>query len=118
MLYTAQSASLAALETVVHIAGLRLTAPYCLLTLEIPDPLITSVNRRELPHNWDTFPAPDSLKKIGDLFIKTNQFLAMRVPSAVVSEDYNYLINPLHKNFKDIRVVNQRPFTFDGRLSK
>lgn len=118
MLYTAQSASLATLETVVHISGLKLIAPYCLIALHIPDEFITTLNRRELPHNWYAFPAPDILKRFGDLFIKDNQFLAMRVPSAVVPEDYNYLINPLHKNFAAIRIVQQRPFTFDGRLSK
>lgn len=118
MLYTAQSASLAMLETVVHIAGLRITAAYCLVVLDIPDTLITHINKDDLPDNWNSFPSPDSVKRIGDFFVKTGRFLSLRVPSAIVPEDYNYLINPLHRNFSDIRVVHQRPFAFDGRLLK
>ena len=118
MLYTAQSASLATLETVVHIAGLKLTAPYCMIVLEIPDTLITSVDIKTLPTNWSDFPAPDILKNTGDRFIKANKYLALKVPSAVVPEDFNYLINPLHKSFGDIKIVRQRTITFDGRLTK
>jgi RES domain-containing protein len=118
MLYTAQSASLAALETVVHIAGLKLSASYCMIVLDIPGDLISSINKQHLPGNWNDYPAPDSLKSIGDNFIKDDTFLALRVPSAVVPEDYNYLINPFHKKISGIKIIRQRPFTFDGRLSQ
>lgn len=118
MLYTAQSASLATLETVVHIAGLKLTAPYCLAELDLPSQMVTTIDIEDLPGNWKAYPAPEALKRTGDRFIKAGKFLALRVPSAVVPEDFNYLVNPLHKSFPAVKVVSQRPFVFDGRLLK
>ena len=116
MLYTSQSASLAMLETVVHIAGLKLSVPFCIIVLDIPDSLITAITIDKLPGSWRQYPAPDALKYIGDRFIKESEFLALQVPSAVVPEDCNYLINPLHKNFPDIKVVRKGLVSFDNRI--
>lgn len=116
MLYTAQSASLATLETVVHIAGMRLSAAYCMIVLQIPNELIAAVLPDELPSNWNAYPAPEALRTIGDRFIQSNTHLALKVPSAIVPDDYNFLLNPLHLEFHRVKILQQRTYNFDGRL--
>ncbi len=57
-----------------------------------------------------------STKKIGNDFIKQNDFLVLKVPSAVIQGEYNFLINPNHKDFKKVRIKSVELFEFDKRL--
>lgn len=68
--------------------------------------------------NWQQNPSPDSLKAIGDLFISKNDVLALKLPSAIMPEDFNYLLNPNHVNFKKVKVLSRRDVFIDGRLLK
>jgi len=63
-------------------------------------------------------PHPNSTQLVGDKFIKAGKFLVLRVPSVVVPGDFNYLINPWHKEFSTIKIVTAEPFSFDERLFK
>ena len=53
---------------------------------------------------------------MGDEFLKTNSNLFLKVPSAVIQEEHNYLINPSHKDFKKIQIVRSASYKLDGRL--
>ena len=55
---------------------------------------------------------------IGDSFLSTRKNILLRVPSAIISDEYNILINPLHPDFKKIKITNSSPFEFDSRLFK
>ena len=115
ILYTAASASLALLESVVHLAGI-LIPDYCLLCLEVPDKSILDMDIKKLPANWKDNPSSDTLKLIGDAFINENKFLLLKIPSAIIPEECNYLINPAHKDFKGVKVVYTRVISIDRRL--
>ena len=66
--------------------------------------------------NWNSFPHSYKTQKIGDMFIAENELCVLKVPSAVVKGDFNYLINPYHPNFKKIKILNSSKFPFDVRL--
>lgn len=119
VLYTAESRALAAIEIAVHTPLGIMPANYYLATIEIPDiERASMVDIADLPANWDRNPFLIITQKIGDSFIKANKHLILQVPSATVKGDHNYLINPLHIDFKKVRITSTEPFEFDSRLFK
>ena len=117
ILYTSATASLALLESVVHISNIAV-ASYCMICLSVPEDKIKTIEEKELPDNWFVNPSPDVLKQIGDSFIKENKFLAARIPSAIMPEENNFLLNPNHKDFKKVSVVYTRAIPIDKRFLK
>lgn len=117
MTYTAGSPSLAMLETLVHLGG-RITGNFCQLALEAPEDSILTYSESDLPTNWREHPAPDALKKLGNKFILEGKYLCMKVPSVIVPEEFNCLINPEHPDFDKITVLVKGKINFDNRLVK
>ncbi len=119
MLYTAASRALAVVEIAVHVPFGIIPIDYYLATIEIPDKVsIPRVEITDLPPNWNTNPFIKTTQLIGDGFIKNNKHLMVQVPSATVSGDHNYLINPRHPDFKNVRIRSIDAFEFDSRLFK
>jgi RES domain-containing protein len=117
ILYTAATPSLALLESVVHISNIAI-ASYCMICLSVPEDKILSITAPELPANWFVNPSPDVLKQIGDSFIRKNKFLALQLPSAIMPEENNFLLNPNHSDFKKVSVVYNRTIPIDERFLK
>jgi RES domain-containing protein len=115
VLYTASTVSLALLETIVHMPGLP-KASFCQLQIEMPENSITEISEKQLPPKWNAYPPPSALQKIGNAFIKKGEFLALRIPSAIVPEEFNYLLNPAHPDFKKIKLTAKKTLSFDERL--
>ncbi len=115
MLYTASTASLALLETIVHMSKIP-AIDYCLAELELPSHSILEIEQEDLPANWSNYPAPSSLKRMGDRFLNDSGFLSLKIPSAVMKEEYLYLINPLHPLFKNIKILKTKKISLDSRL--
>jgi RES domain-containing protein len=115
VLYTAQSRALALLEAVVHIGKVP-EAGFCMATLDIPDNSIEVFPADKLPPDWKENPSPNYLKKIGDLFCDKNKYLALKMPSVLMMEEHNYLLNPFHPAFSKVKIVSQRPIKIDERL--
>lgn len=108
MLYTAASPSLAVLEVLVHLdlPPDLLPLDYRLLSIEVPD----DAPRLELDA------VPQDSVATGDAFLTAGQALCLRVPSQVVPQEINTLLNPRHPAFAEVRVVRDEPFRFDPRL--
>jgi RES domain-containing protein len=117
ILYTAATPSLALLESVVHISNIP-AAGYCMIILDIPTDSILEIDINNLPANWQRHPSPAILRKTGDQFVLQNKYLALKLPSAIMPEDFNYLINPAHPDFKKIKVISKRKVPIDDRLKK
>ncbi|GAB3937556.1 RES family NAD+ phosphorylase [Mucilaginibacter myungsuensis] len=115
MLYTASSRALAVLECLVHLSATLIPDGFCIVTIKVPEDIFEP-DTDIFPPNWNAFPEPDILKRTGDFFLKENQNLLMKVPSAIVQEEFNYLINPFHPKTALIKVTDVVPFTFDTRL--
>jgi RES domain-containing protein len=114
--YLASSRSLAVLEVLVHLPPLMIPDDYCLIEIELPDNNITHINIENLPPDWKDISPPMDLKQIGDNFLKQQKHLLLQLPSVVVPAEYNFLLNPLHKDIKKVKILKKQPFNFDERL--
>jgi RES domain-containing protein len=115
MVYLASSRSLAVLEALVHLSPTNLPDGFCIMTIEAPDDIL-EITVEQLPKNWNEYPEHTSLKLIGNDFLIKQKHLLLKVPSAIVKEEYNYLLNPLHKNAGLVKILKTQPFAFDQRL--
>jgi len=120
LVYTAESRALAVLEVSVHLdISQDIPDDRYLVEIEIPnDILALEVNASDLPKKWDSKPPISITQIIGDDFVKNNDAAILKVPSCIIPQEYNYLINPFHTDAQKIKVVHQRPLKFDDRLSK
>ena len=116
VVYMASSRALAVLEVLVHLQPLFTPSNFCLAEIKVPDDSILALDIDTLPQNWNDISPPAVLKEIGNQFIKEGKYLMMKVPSSVVYEESNYLINPMHPDIKKVSIVDTHPFNFDRRL--
>jgi RES domain-containing protein len=114
--YTAQSAALAAMEMLVHLGESEILMRYVLIPVEFPARLIRDIDPAGLPKKWWGDPAPPRLRRIGDEWIETAASAVLKVPSAVVQSECNYLLNPAHPSFRHLTIRPARSFRFDPRL--
>lgn len=117
LLYTSESRALCTTEIAVHTPLGNIPLDYEITSIEIPDDIkIRELATTELPDDWKSFPHAHSTQEIGDKFVTGGKFLVLKVPSVVVQGEYNYLLNPNHKDFKRINIKSIEPFNFDERL--
>jgi RES domain-containing protein len=114
--YLASSCSLAILEVLVHLQPLMVPDDFCLVEVEVPDKHIQTITTDILPKDWKDVSAPQILARIGDGFLKKQEYFMLKVPSAIVPAEYNYLLNPLHPDMKKVKIIKTEPFDFDSRL--
>src|SRR5262245_18710718 len=116
MVYTADSPSLAALELLVGVNDPSFIADFVLVSVEVPDKAVDVLDLSVLPTNWQSYPAPAELARLGDAWIKAATSLALRVPSVVIPQQPNFLINPRHADFSSLTLGAPELFRFDARL--
>ena len=119
VVYTSQTLSLAALELLVHVDPLQAPSDLVALAVDVPDDpgLGAFVDASEFTDaEWRSYPAPEWQAELGDLWIADGTFLWLGVPSAIVPEEFNVLLNVAHPRMSDVRITDTRDFTFDRRL--
>ncbi len=116
MVYLTSSRSLGTLEALAHLSPTNLPNDYCIMTIETPDS-IAEIDITLLPPNWHEYPEQNSTKQTGNLFLQEKKALLLKVPSAIVKEEYNYLMNPLHPEAASVKILSSQPFYFDPRLT-
>jgi RES domain-containing protein len=119
MIYTSESRSLCTAEVAVNLPTGILPSGYEMNTIQIPDDLnIVEINEESLQTGWKRSPFSTGTQRLGDEFILQRKFVIMKVPSAVVPGDYNYLLNPRHPDFGRIELIKKEPYEFDERFFK
>lgn len=117
IVYVAESLSLAVLEMLVHIQDEAILSAYSFIEAKFDKSMVESAeNRGDLPKNWQDSPPPNSTQQIGDYWAKRGLTLALKVPSAIIPSESNYLINPNHKDFSKITFGEPQKFILDKRL--
>ena len=89
MIYTSQSAALAALELLVHLGRSRSLIDYVIFSCTFDASLVKTIRPSELPSDWRSYPAPPSLQAIGDGWIRSGDAAVLNVPSAVIEGETN-----------------------------
>jgi RES domain-containing protein len=118
MIYAAQSQSLAVLEILVHMDSADILKKYVLFEVEIDDSYIVNVNKRELPRNWKMDPVSGRIQTIGDAWVAAGSSAVVRVPSALIPGESNFLLNPRHVDFQKLTIHKPVPFQFDPRFAR
>jgi RES domain-containing protein len=116
---TASSRALCALESFVHFSSARLPADYVSIAVEIPETLaVETWTVADLPHGWEQTPAPSVLQDMGAEWVRSGRTAVLRVPSAVIPDEFNVLLNPAHADARHVQARAPEPFVFDPRLIK
>ena len=112
LIYTAENNVLAAFEVSLRIPLEQISRNYVMVPIEVPED--AGVFVPHLSNNWNT----DLLhsRQTGDAFAKERQHLLMKVPSALISDAFNYLINPAHPMIGKVKPEQPRTILFDKRL--
>lgn len=119
MVYTSEALSLATLELFVHIGPEVAPKGLVALSIEVPDDLPrTEWSVSDLPRHWRSYPAPARLQALGSEWLRSGRTALLFVPSAVVPEERNVLVNPRHEDARTLVLGEARPFAFDPRMWK
>jgi len=117
MVYLGSSRALAALEMLVHLTSpLSRAKRYQIIQVEIPPELIATYPLGILPPKWQDHPPSSLTQEIGDDWLQATGQLALRIPSILIPEEDNILLNPQHPDFYQITAHAPQDFTFDSRL--
>lgn len=119
VVYTSATLSLAVLEYFVNLPRAAAPSDLVAIAAEVPKDLpVTSVQEAALPRNWRKYPAPETLAEIGTRWAEDRKTPILAVPSAVVPHERNYLLNPAHPRFGEIRVGKPESISLDSRMWK
>jgi len=117
VIYTASSIALACLENLVHRTGEGLNANFRLAEIAIPDDMtIDFIHFDSLPENWHKTEGYSLCQEIGEEWVTQNKTCLLQVPSSIIPDETNILINPKHAEFGQITIKRIQPFSFDKRL--
>ncbi len=120
LVYSAESRALALLEIAVHLdLSEDLPDDRYFIEIDIPDNIkIETLNISDLPSDWAAKPPTAKTQYIGDDFVKSKVSAVLKVPSCIIQQEHNYLINPHHSDTKKIKVTLQEKLVIDERLKK
>jgi len=115
--YASESRSLALLEALVHLQDAEVLPSFSFVGAVFPDDLVEVVSELSLPRDWRASPARQATRDLGDRWIAEARSAIVRVPSTIIEEEHNYLINPAHPDFRLVRTIPPRIFALEGRLA-
>ena len=112
--YISEFISLSILEILVRANKFTSPDTYTLLSIQIPESSTVTIELKKLKSEWQN--SIEYTRSIGEEFLRDNQTLVLKVPSAIVTQEHNFLINPLHKDFKKVKIVHSELLGLDKRL--
>lgn len=116
VVYTASSLSLALLEILVSLESTVPLPAYSVIRIEFEEALVERLPQSALPPNWLQYPPPTETQRLGDLWIAEGRSCVLAVPSTVVTQETNYMLNPMHQAFSTISIGLPVQFIIDPRL--
>lgn len=114
-IYTSESRALSLLEYTVNVNIEEIPRALSITTIEIPESQILILNEALLPGDWKNVPAPSSTKDFGTRLLKTSEKAVIKIPSSILDEEFNYILNPLHKN-NIFKILEIKDLVYDVRI--
>ena len=119
VIYTAATRSLACLENVVHSSGESLLDQFTIMVIHVPDELdMDFVARSQLPHDWFRHARHRACQLLGSQWYASQHSPVLKVPSAIVHQEYNFVLHAEHPAYGEIKIIERRPFAFDPRIKE
>lgn len=115
-IYTSESRALALLEYTVNVTIEDIPRALSMTAIEIPDDKIEACKIADLPGDWALIPAPVSTKDYGTSFLKSQQAPVLKIPSSIISKEFNFIMNPLNPGSKAFKIISVEDFVYDVRL--
>lgn len=119
LLYCAENIALASLETFVHFNASTLPLNRYLVRIDIPDDVWNAavvLTATSAPVGWDAIPTSKVSLDAGDAWAASAVSALILVPSVIVPEEHNVLINPIHAHAKTITASKVRKWQYDARM--
>lgn len=115
-IYTSVTRALALLEYTCHAKKHLIPRDLSFITYEVPDHSIEIFAVGQLPGNWKHWPPPKEARDFGTAFLKKSKYLLYRLPSVVIEEEMNYIINPLHPDIRQVKIAEVKDYAYDMRI--
>lgn len=116
MVYTSESVALALLETLVHLGRSAILSDFVIFECTFDEKIVDTLPIGKLPRDWRAYPVPPELQEVGDEWARSGRSAVLRVPSVLAEGEHNFLLNPIHADFRRIQVSAPQKFDFDLRL--
>jgi len=115
-IYTAATRSLSLLEYTVHVSLDTAPPDLSFSSFEVPSDSIKKIKIDEMPANWKEWPHPKQTRDFGTSLLVGKKYLILKIPSAIIPDEFNYIINTTHARMNEVKIIEVRPFIFDTRL--
>jgi RES domain-containing protein len=116
VVYTSEHPSLAALETLAHADRKRFARDLLAFEVHVPTDLVARLDDADLPPDWRARPDAPAARAVGDAWLTAGTHAALSVPSVLVPQERNVLLDPGHPRFAEVRIGGPVAFRFDDRL--
>lgn len=119
VIYVGSSRSLSTLEMIVHKRSVKPTSKYKIMVISVSDEdsLVKQIKINELPSNWRKMVAYSKLQEMGSKWYESKESLLLKIPSAVIPAEFNYIINTEHPDFRRcVKLVRTEDYFWDSRL--
>ena len=118
VIYTASSRALATLEFLVHLNLVKPSFTCKTLVIDIPETseFIDVIRKEDLPDDWREIDSYPALQTIGSEWYRNNHSPVLKVPSAIIPQEFNYIINTRHPQFNEIDLADTEDYFWDIRL--
>jgi RES domain-containing protein len=117
-LYTSESKALCVLEYAANGSLEEMPGNLSVTVYSLPDKSWKEFHANDLPEGWQQVPAAEITKEWGSILLHEAKYLALKIPSVIIPSEYNFVLNPLHPDFKKVKIKEVHSFSFDKRIKK
>jgi RES domain-containing protein len=118
VIYVAESLSLAILELIVHLENDSDISSFAAIPVNFSRSIVQVLPESQWPDNWFSLPISEPSQQVGKTWIEEMSSVVLQVPSSVVPQECNFLINPRHPKFSKIKIGTPQSLHIDQRISK
>lgn len=114
--YAVSSRAMAVLEFAVNIDAHNMPKHLQLVTIDVDEKSMTIIKNSELPKEWASYPATSATKDFGSDLLSEKKYSIIQLPSSVIPQESNYLLNPLHTAAQKWKIISVEKYPFDKRI--
>ncbi len=117
-IYTSTNVSLCLCEYLVNLPSYLLPADLQLVSYELPESKLVVIDPKDIPNGWDRIPVSNTSQKFGDQLLQAVETLAFSIPSVIIPQEKNIIINSHANEFANVKIRSVEAFKLDKRFEK